>query len=204
MKTVHLNLLRPWLFLGVVFLIVSCKPGSGERAALSPSLNVAMESPPSDQALIQRGKYLVTISGCNDCHSPKLFNDHGFELDPARLLSGHPSNLEFGDYDPNLLGGKALFNEHFTAVAGPWGISYAGNLTPDPTGIGNWSLENFSRAIREGKFKGLEGGRDLLPPMPWENFAAMTDEDVEAIFAYLNTLKPVRNVVPAPKPPFGS
>ncbi len=88
-----------------------------------------------------------------------------------------------------------------TSAVGPWGVSFAANLTSDPTGIGSWTEENFKRALKEGKYKGMPGGRTLLPPMPWQNFANISDEDVSAIFAYLKSTKPVKNVVPAPIPP---
>jgi len=94
-----------------------------------------------------------------------------------------------------------LFEPDLTAAAGPWGVSFAANITSDQSGIGNWTEEGFIRAMREGKFKGIEGSRMLLPPMPWENFAKLTDEDIRAIYAYLKTTKPVYNVVPAAIPP---
>lgn len=72
-----------------------------------------------------------------------------------------------------------------TAWTGPWGISYSANLTPDETGTGNWTEEQFIRAIREGKSKGLQNGRSLLPPMPWQTLRIMKDEELKAIFAYL-------------------
>ena len=84
-------------------------------------------------------------------------------------------------------------------MVGPWGVSFAGNITSDVTGIGRWSEEQFKRAIQEGKFKGLEQGRGLLPPMPWQNYASLTDEDVKAIYSYLKTTKPIRNIVPGPR-----
>jgi hypothetical protein len=62
-----------------------------------------------------------------------------------------------------------------TATIGPWGMSFAGNLTPDDTGIGNWTYENFEKAMRKGKFKGLDGSRPILPPMPWQMLANVTD-----------------------------
>ena len=96
------------------------------------------------------------------------------------------------------MSGWILMNEDITAAAGMWGISFAANLTSDQTGIGNWTEENFKRALKEGKYKGLEGGRMLLPPMPWQNFANIKDEDVKAIFAYLKSTKPVNNLVPQP------
>jgi hypothetical protein len=87
----------------------------------------------------------------------------------------------------------------FTAWAGPWGISFTANLTPDSTGLGNWTPEMFIAAIRTGKHAGV--GRPILPPMPWPQYRNFTDEDLRAIFAYLHSLKPVHNVVPQPVPP---
>jgi hypothetical protein len=89
-----------------------------------------------------------------------------------------------------------LMTADLNAAVGPWGVSFAANLTSDQTGIANWPEENFIRALKEGKFKGIEGGRALLPPMPWQNFARTPDEDLKAIFAYLKSTKPVRNLVP--------
>jgi hypothetical protein len=83
-----------------------------------------------------------------------------------------------------------------SAAVGPWGVSFAANLTSDQTGIGNWTEEYFNRALKEGKFKGIEGGRMLLPPMPWQNYAKVPAEDVKAIFAFFKSTKAVRNVVP--------
>jgi mono/diheme cytochrome c family protein len=152
----------------------------------------------SDEELIKRGYYLTTIGACHDCHSPKIMTPTGPEPDPSRLFSGHPMDVptpEVTVSNPNWV----LFEaNHFTAFVGPWGISYAANLTPDETGTGNWTLEQFKTAIRKGKYKGLEGSRDLLPPMPWQMYRNFTDEDLTAIFAYLQTVKPVHNIVPAP------
>jgi hypothetical protein len=95
--------------------------------------------------------------------------------------------------------GWVLFGPDLTSAVGPWGMSFAANLTSDETGTGNWTEENFLRAIRKGKYKGLETSRPLLPPMPWFAYKNMNDEDLKSIFAYLKTTKPVENVVPAPK-----
>lgn len=152
---------------------------------------------------IRRGAYLVAISGCNDCHSPKVMTPQGPALDTSRLLSGYNPAHPFEGYDERVASGGqfVLFNGDNTAFAGPWGVSYGANITPHETGIGNWSLDQFKIAMRQGKWKGLEGSRTLLPPMPWQNYRDMTDEDVGAIFAYLRSIKPVENLVPAPKPP---
>jgi hypothetical protein len=91
-----------------------------------------------------------------------------------------------------------------TAWVGPWGISFAGNLTSDATGIGLWEEASFIRALREGKFKGMENGRGLLPPMPWEMFRLMTDDELKAMFAFLKTTKPISNIVPQPVPPISA
>jgi mono/diheme cytochrome c family protein len=157
------------------------------------------EAPLTEDAIVKRGEYLVTILGCHDCHSPKRIGAQGPELIPELLLSGYPADRPLARVVPEALqNGWALFNEDLTAGVGPWGASFAANITSDDTGIGTWSLEQFKRALTEGKYKGLEGGRMLLPPMPWFNFVQMADEDIEAIFKYLQSTPPVPNVVPTP------
>ncbi len=152
--------------------------------------------------LIARGKYLVNIGGCNDCHSPKVMTRMGPVPDTTRLLSGHPSNEPLGKADPELVkpGRWILAPQDFTAYVGPWGISYAANITPDTaTGIGSWTLDTFEKALREGKFMG--SGRNLLPPMPWQAIGHLNDEDLKAMFTYLQSIPPVHNQVPGPVPP---
>lgn len=167
-------------------------------------------APPADLPTVQeetlearqeRGRYLVEIMGCNDCHSPKLMGPNGPYPDPERLLSGHPAGQALPAVPKAVLKDWALFAMGNTAAVGPWGVSYAANITSDATGIGAWSEEQFARAMREGKWKGLEGSRPLLPPMPWPNYARMPDVDISAIYAYLMSTAPVENVVPAPVPP---
>jgi len=152
----------------------------------------------SHENMVKRGEYLVAIMGCNDCHSPKKMGPNGPEIIPELLLSGYPSDRPIVKFDnPMIKQGFGMFYPDLTAAAGPWGVSFAGNLTPDQTGIGTWTEEQFKKAVTQGKFKGLDGTRMLLPPMPWEGFSNLTDDDVSAIFAYLKSLKPVKNVVPA-------
>jgi len=156
----------------------------------------------TQEDIIVRGKYLVETMGCHDCHSPKKMGPNGPEIIPELMLSGYPSERPIVKFsDPMIKEGFAMFYPDLTAGAGPWGVSFAGNLTPDPTGIGTWSEEQFKKALTEGKFKGLEGTRMLLPPMPWFNLTELKDEDVSAIFAYLKSIKPVKNVVPQAIPP---
>lgn len=155
------------------------------------------------EEMVIRGKYLVGIMGCNDCHSPKMMTPQGPALDTNLLLSGHPAAMPLGPIDTGTLKSWVLFNFIQTAAVGPWGVSFSANLTSDASGIGNWTEAQFFKALREGKSKGIDGNRMLLPPMPWPNYAQATDEDLRDIFAYLKSTKPVSNVVPAPIPPKG-
>lgn len=167
-------------------------------AACNPTPEKTVNSM-SQEELIKRGAYLTTIGACHDCHSPKVMTPHGPEPDPTRLLSGHPKNepIPVTDINPDWI----LFSQNLTAFVGPWGVSYAANLTPDDTGTGNWTFEQFKTALRKGKYKGLETGRDLLPPMPWQMYQHFTDDDMLAIFTYLRSLPKVDNLVPQPISP---
>ena len=148
------------------------------------------------------GSHIVTISGCHDCHTPKKMGPGGLELDSSLLLSGHPSQTPPPDVNRGEIESKGLMvTNTLTAWAGPWGISYAANLTSDPSGIGGWDESNFITALREGKSKGVKSDRTLLPPMPWQMFRNMTDNELKAIFAYLKSTKPIKNIVPNPQPP---
>lgn len=156
------------------------------------------------EELIARGQYLITIAGCNDCHTPKIFNEKGMFLDSSRLYSGHRAEAVLPPVAAASLqpGNWMQMWPEVTAFAGPWGISYAANLTPDTaTGIGTWSEEIFVKTLRTGKHLGAETGRQILPPMPWFNLANMKDEDFSAIYTYLRSIPPISNKVPAPVPP---
>lgn len=163
------------------------------------NVTAANGEPISADSLVKRGAYLVNIMGCNDCHTPKKMGPQGPEFDTDRLLSGHPADMPVAKYDTNTAKNWILFNQILTNYVGPWGISYSANLTPDSTGIGGWTEEQFFKAIREGKYKGLDNTRPLLPPMPWQEYRKATDEDLRAVFAYLKSNKPIRNVVPTAK-----
>ncbi|MBK7638403.1 MAG: diheme cytochrome c-553 [Saprospiraceae bacterium] len=150
---------------------------------------------------IKNGEYLVTILAAMIV-IPKTNGANGPEIIPELMLSGYPSDRPLGQVTKNAISdGWALFNADLTCGIGPWGATFAGNLTPDETGIGNWSLEQFKTALTKGKYKGLDDGRMLLPPMPWINYVNMKDADVKAIYSYLMSIKPVKNVVSAPIPP---
>jgi len=164
------------------------------------------EKPPPPPTPVERGSYLVTIMGCNDCHSPKVMDPVlGLVEDTTRLLSGNREGLPYPTWTPediqkrNAIG---LFNSELTAWAGPWGVSFPMNLTPDKeTGIGEWTEESFITALRTGKHQGQPDGRPILPPMPWQMYRKTADEDLKAIWAYLQSIPPVKNMVPLPVPP---
>ena len=178
----------------LIVAVIACTGISGGDKKETPA------AAPDSAARVKRGEYLVTTSGCDDCHSPKRMGANGPELIPELRLSGFPKNGMLPPLDTQpVKNGWALFSPDLTAAVGPWGVSYAANITSDITGIGNWKEENFLRAIREGKSKGLEGSRSLLPPMPWFAYKNMTDEALKSNFAYLKTIRPVNNIVPAPK-----
>ncbi len=154
----------------------------------------------SADSLIKRGEYLVTIMGCDDCHSPKIMGAQGPELDMQKRLSGYPAERPLPKAEANAINNRwMLFSEDLTAAVGPWGVSFSANITSDSTGIGNWSEEQFKKAVTQGKYKGLDSARMLLPPMPWPNYRNLKDEDLKAIFAFLKSTKPIRNVVPEAK-----
>jgi len=120
---------------------------------------------------VDRGKYLVTLGGCNDCHTPGYF-------------LGHP------DFDRRLGGSEVGFS-----IPG-LGVFVGRNLTPDKqTGLGSWTDEEIVTAITTGK---RPDGRELAPIMPWRAFSALTKEDAEAIAVYLKSLPPVHNEIPGP------
>jgi mono/diheme cytochrome c family protein len=192
MKKLILSLVT--ILIPCIVFIVACSDTKQPNAKNTPTLD--------STAMVARGEYIVKTSGCDDCHSPKRMGANGPELIPELRLSGFQQNSVLPEVDAkSVQKGWMLFAPDLTAAVGPWGISYAANLTPDSTGLGAWKEENFFRAVREGKSKGLAGNRSLLPPMPWFNIAKMTDEDIRSIFVYLKTIKPVHNVVPAPVPP---
>ena len=153
------------------------------------------------QTPVQRGEYLVTITGCNDCHTPLTMGPSGPEPDMSRMLSGHPQDLAISGPAtvPEPWGGA--FAPTLTAWSGPWGVSFTANLTPDPeTGVlRDFTEEQFIQTMRTGRHQGQ--GRQILPPMPWPMIGKMTDEDLKAVFAYLRQIPPVTNKVPDPLPP---
>jgi mono/diheme cytochrome c family protein len=149
------NIVR-YLVVGSVAVVALCQP----FVAVSKA-----------QLEIDRGKYLVTLGGCSDCHTPGYFFG---KPDMTKYLGGSQVGFEIPDL----------------------GVFHGPNLTPDKeTGLGAWTDEQIVAAIQQGK---RPDGRMLAPIMPWRAFANLSTADVKAIVAYLRTVPPVRNKVPGP------
>lgn len=143
--------------------------GEGFAPELVVDADQLPQLPPDGSDPIELGQYLVlNVMGCGECHTP---------LDPE---TGAPM-FEL------LLGGGQAYE-------GPWGIVYGGNITPHETGLAGWETEDYKRVFREGVR--IDGRRLVL--MPWQDYASATDEDLAAVIAFLQSLDPVDNEVPAP------
>jgi hypothetical protein len=160
-------------------------------------------APVSSDARLARGQYLLTVLACADCHTPFKMGPQGPEPDVTRSLSGHPANMKLPPLPALPEGWMWAGSATNTAFAGPWGVSYAPNLTPHPSGLGQWTEEMFIQALRTGKHAGV--GRPILPPMPWMAYGKLTDDDLKALLAALRAIPPINNAAPpsepAPSPP---
>ncbi|MCS6831536.1 MAG: cytochrome c [bacterium] len=192
-----------WLALATTVTVCSmwiagCQPQQKTAQKEQP----AQATTAAPQDLIQRGKYLVTVAACGECHTPHKMGPNGPEPDETRLLSGHPQDEKVTPPANTPQNWTIMAWRTNTAFFGPWGIAFAANLTPDEeTGIGIWDEQMFINAIRSGKHWGA--GRDIARIMPWHQYAQMTDDDLKAILAYLKSLPPIKNEVPELIPPSG-
>jgi len=199
---------RVWIGAGLVLLALTACQGKMASQSGSQETAPAMKAPAAKGHMadaeakktpVERGKYLVEAIGCNDCHTPLKMGPNGPEPDMSRMLSGHPEDEKLSA-PPKMTGGWMMAAAgSMTAFAGPWGISYPANLTPDPSGLGAWTVDEFIKTMRTGKHWGES--RAILPPMPWRGIGQLSDRDLKAIFAYLQSIPPVSNHVPDPVPP---
>ena len=185
------------------FIFSKCNENkSNDEGNKKDSTVVSNASNGGYESQVKWGAHLVTIGGCNDCHTPKKMGPNGPVDNMDLELSGHPSQMPEPVVDRKEMESKGLIvTSGLTEWVGPWGISYTANITSDSTGIGSWTKDQFILCLRKGKWMGLADARNLLPPMPWQGFAHMTDDELKAIFAYLKSTKPIHNVVPQPQPP---
>ncbi|EKR72648.1 c-type cytochrome [Leptospira noguchii] len=168
--------------------------------AILTFLNCSNQNNNSNSSRIERGKKLVMVAGCTDCHTAKIMTPQGPVPDASKFLAGYLETNQLPDYKNYKNSPWLLFTGDLTAVVGPWGVSFAKNITPDPeTGIGGWTEDMFIQTVRTQKRLGV--GRPILPPMNGVfigNMNPLNDDELKDIFAYLKSLKPVRNRVPEP------
>lgn len=173
---------------------------NGTPADAPPTTTTA--AAPAD--MVERGRMLIIGGLCHDCHTTKILGPEGPRADMNQMLGGHPQEIEITTPFQAAPGSPWTIatNDTLTAWSGPWGVSFGANLTPDEnTGIGIWTEDMFITAIRSGKHMGVS--RDILPPMPWEFLAQLSDDDLRAMFAYLQSIPPINNRVPVPLGPDG-
>ena len=156
------------------------------------------------QTPAERGKMLVIGGGCHDCNTTKKLGPGGPEPDLSVMLSGRPESIKIAAPFKPAPGSPWTIptNDTLTAWSGPWGVSFAANLTPDKdTGL-HMNEKNFVTALKTGSHLGT--ARPILPPMPWAWYSQLSEDDLKAIFAYLQTIPAIKNEVPAPIPPAGA
>lgn len=185
--------------LSSIFILSQCNENKSnndgnkkESAAVSNAPNYG-----GFESQVKWGEHLVKIGGCNDCHTPKQMGPNGPEDDMSLMLSGHPAQQPAPAFDVKEAAKKRLIlTQSFTAWMGPWGITYAANITSDSTGIGMWTEAQFIKALKEKKWMGLDNTRPLMPPMSKMSATVMNEDELKAIFAYLKTTPPIKNVQP--------
>ena len=186
----------------LIFIFSRCDQGEADTTTSKDSVQTTVAENGSFESQVKWGEHLVTIAGCHDCHTPKKMGPNGPEDNMDIALSGHPAGMPDINTDRKEIESKGLMVSNMTEWVGPWGVSYTANLTPDTTtGIGNWTEDQFIYCLRNGKYMGLPEGRALLPPMPWQSIGKMTDDELKAVFAYLQSTEPIHNIVPQPQPP---
>lgn len=186
------------VFVGAV--VAGCAPKDEGAPADGDTTAAATGEATADMDPVKKGGYLVNVGGCNDCHTPLAMGEQGPAPDMSKMLSGSPAGVTL---PPLEVKPPYMFAGSSTAFRGPWGVSYAFNLTPDSTtGLGSWTEDNFVQTLKSGKHWG--SGRPIMPPMPWQNLSQLPDDDLKAIFAYLRSIPAISNKVPDYEAPAGA
>ena len=186
------------LLLAISLVYFNCDTATGQQPATPAETAVETE-----ETVLKRGEYLLAILDCDACHTPKMMTPQGPVPDMSKRLSGYQAGRPLPAIDKSEITPDkwVLFTGDLLASVGPWGVSYGANLTPHETGTGNWTFENFKTALTQGKHKGMENGRPLLPPMPWQAYRNLSEDDMKALFKAIQNLPAIENIVPAPIPP---
>lgn len=153
---------------------------------------------------VERGKRLVELGGCSQCHTPKVKTTLGYKPDKDRFMSGYPADEPLPNLPyPEIIAGETERNFYTTDATiwvGRWGVSFAPNLTPDPeTGIGSWTEEDFIEIFRGNKH--FAEGEQVTSPMPVKAYSQLSYFELRSIFVYLQTIEPISNEVPTRIPP---
>lgn len=174
---------QAWMIAAVAGLALGWAACNGS----APSANNGAAPAASADTSAARGAQLALLGGCDDCHTPMLPNG---EPDMSRRFSGVPEGSALPPAIPGVVTNLNL------AWRGPWGLSEARNITPDPqAGIGSWTQQQFIDTMRSGKDP---SGRALQPPMPFPNYGRLPDSDLIALFNFLKTVPPSSNKVTGP------
>ena len=158
---------------------------------------IGIRSVDSQNDMVTRGKYLVdAVAACGYCHTPRA----GAEYNMKMYLAGHPAENPYPRYNFNMMQQNIflLTSPLLSAFSGPFGTSFASNLTPDKeTGLGEWTEKMFIDSMRTGHHQGNIDNRKIFPPMGTltKHYAQMNDADLKAIWAYLKSIKSVKNEV---------
>lgn len=188
------------IILTAVLSTASLKAQAEPEAEARKQVGAGPKAQAGSAAQIARGKYLVDIMGCHDCHTPMKLGPNGPEWDMSRALSGHPEQLVMPPAPLAQAPWMATMAMTMTAWNGPWGTSFTRNLTPDKeTGLGDWTVEEFIATMKTGRERGK--GRPVLPPMPVQNLQALSDSDIRSLFAYLQSIPAIKNRNPQPIEP---
>jgi len=192
------------LFIGLVLLFVLGACGSKVEPAPERDSNGEEQEEVYRKYNIERGKMLVELGGCSQCHTPKIKTPLGYKPDKDRFLSGFPQDQELPDLPyAEIVAGeteKTFYTTDATVWVGRWGVSFAANLTPDPeTGIGNWNENDFINIFRQKRHFGQDS--QVSSPMPLNVYSQLGFFELRSIFVYLQTIPPVSNDVPTRIPP---
>lgn len=153
---------------------------------------------------VERGKRLVELGGCSQCHTPKVKTTLGYKPDKDRFMSGYPEDKPLPNlpYEEIVAGEaeRSFYTTDATIWVGRWGVSFASNLTPDPeTGIGSWKEKDFIEIFRGNKH--FAQGEQVTSPMPVKAYSQLSYFELKSIFVYLQTIEPISNEVPTRIPP---
>ena len=192
------------LLIGLVLLSVLGACGSKVELAPKKDSHNETQEEVYRKYNIERGKRLVQLGGCSQCHTPKIKTTLGYKPDKDKFLSGYTQGQELPDLPyAEIMAGeteKTFYTTDATVWVGRWGVSFAANLTPDPeTGIGSWKEEDFVDIFRGNKH--FAEGRQVISPMPVNVYSQLSFFELRSIFVYLQTLPPFVNDVPMRIPP---